>query len=123
MEHLRSQTSPTSDGRIAVSGEAIKQFAYIENEQIARSRVRAAAESVSAPKSEFSVLSSRAVLRKKADLEPGERLKVEETLAALMLQPKPPGVQVDPSGRWSAGSWERAFPSSTRSTMQTGRSE
>ena len=81
--------------RIPVPAEAIQQFARIENVQIARSRARAIAESITAPEVGFSILLSQQVLEVKAGLEPGDRLKVEEMLDALMLQPRPASAEND----------------------------
>jgi hypothetical protein len=92
-------TAPTPDGHIAISPEAIRQFAKIEKEQIARSRIKAVAESASASKQEYSILSSRDALKAKAALNPSDRLKIEQAIDDLSLEPQPAGVEIDPSGR------------------------
>ena len=81
--------------RIPVPAEAIKQFSRIENVQIARSRAQAITESIAAPVEEFSILLSQQVLKVKTGLEPGDQLKVEHALDALMLQPRPASAQKD----------------------------
>jgi len=81
--------------RIPVPVDVIEQFSRIETEQIARSRAIAISESATAPKTDFSILSSNEVLKVKAGLDPDDRLKVEETINDLMLQPKPSGVERD----------------------------
>ncbi len=95
MLNLRTGEGAAGATSIAVPSEAIAEFSRIESEQIARSRVTAIAESVNASKSEFSILSSNDVRRMKAELTPGDRLKVEEAFDALMLQPRSSDAQPD----------------------------
>jgi hypothetical protein len=92
---LRKQEGGADAASIAVPSAAIREFSRIESEQIARSRVNAIADSANASQAEFSILSGNEVRRAKAELSPQNRLKVEETLDALMLEPKPPDAKPD----------------------------
>ncbi len=92
---LSLRSSEGGAGSIAIPSEAIRQYSRIEGDQIARSRVRAITASAGAAKEEFSILSSNDVRKMKAGLGPEARLKVDEALDALMLQPRPPDAQAD----------------------------
>ncbi len=81
--------------RIPVPVDVIEQFSQIENEQIACSRARAIGESATAAKLSFSILSSDALLKMKTGLDPDDRIKVEEAIDELALQPRPSGVEKD----------------------------
>ncbi len=92
---LRKQEGGADLASIAVPSGAIREFSRIESEQIARSRANAIADSANTSKAEFSILSSNDVRRTKADLSPQDRLKVEEALDGLMLQPRPSDAQTE----------------------------
>jgi len=81
--------------RISFPADVIEQFSRIETEQIACSRAMAIGESARAPKLGFSILSSDEVLKAKTGLDPDTRLRVEETIDELVLQPRPNGVEMD----------------------------
>jgi hypothetical protein len=81
--------------RISFPVDVIEQFSRIETEQIARSRAMAISESAKAAKLSFSILSSDEVLKAKAGLDADDRLRVEETIDELALQPRPSGVEMD----------------------------
>jgi len=95
MLSLRKSEGGASAASITVPNEAILEFSRIESEQIARSRVNAIADSVNTSKADFSVLSSNDVRKMKAELNPEDRLKVEEAFDALMLQPRPSDARKD----------------------------
>jgi hypothetical protein len=95
MAALEKAAQHAGSERIPVPVDVIEQFSRIETEQIARSRAIAISESATAPRTDFSIQSSNEVLKVKAGLDPDDRLKVEETINDLMLQPKPSGVEKD----------------------------
>jgi hypothetical protein len=95
MGALEKGAQHAGSGRIPVPVDVIEQFSRIETEQIARSRATAIGESSTAPKLSFSILSSDEVLKAKTGLDPDDRLKVEEAIDDLALQPRPRGVEKD----------------------------
>ena len=79
-------------GRIDVPTELVAKLAQIQKDQIQIGRANAIAEFKSSGEM-FAVLSSSQVLRQKAHLDPGTRLKVEDAIEDLMQTPKPPAAQ------------------------------
>ncbi|MBZ5656484.1 MAG: hypothetical protein LAO56_14540 [Acidobacteriia bacterium] len=95
MAALEKTAQQAGSERISFPLDVIEQFSRIETEQIAHSRAMAISESAKAPKLSFSILSSDEVLKAKAGLDPDTRLRVEEMIDELALQPKPSGVEMD----------------------------
>lgn len=87
-----SAQSPGSE-RISVPSDWIEEFSRIETEEIVRSRTKAISEAAAAPKSGFSILSSAVVLNVKSRLDPDDRLKVEDAIDELIVQPRPRDVE------------------------------
>ncbi len=98
MRGLEEAAPASAEDRIAVPAEMIERFARVETEHIVRSRASAISQLATAPRSNFSVLSSRDVLESKADLDIDTRLKVEDAIEELMVQPRPKGMQEDAAG-------------------------
>ena len=94
--HLGNSACQWQDGRIVLPDEVVQQYSQVETDQIARSRAQAIADSLRTTKREFSILSSQQVRQVKTALPAGDRLKVEETLDALMREPRPASAQQDP---------------------------
>jgi hypothetical protein len=92
---LRTSEGGEAIASVAVPSAAIRAFSRIESEQIARSRESAIAQSAKTFATEYSIFPSAEVRRVKAELEPEQRLRLEETLDTLMLDPRPSSAQPD----------------------------
>ena len=95
MLHMAGSGEGEGAERIALPDDVIRQYSQVETEQIARSRAKAITDSMKAATREYSVLSSQQVRQAKAGLAPGDRLKVEAALDALMRDPRPASAQQD----------------------------
>ncbi len=95
------QKGAGADEDIDVPAEAWASVAQIESAQIARQRVEAVAEGITAPSQEYRVLTARDVAAAKAELGLQDRLAVEDLVDEVGENPRAPeAVQDETDGLW-----------------------
>jgi hypothetical protein len=101
---LQLRQGAGGDQVIAVPAEALEKVARIESAQIDRQRAEAVAASVDARDRGYGILIARDVLAQKGALDPGRRLKVEELIERVGINPRSPEATADETqGLWRLG--------------------